>query len=78
MKAKAFKKKLDINKSTVANLSQEKMGNMKGGTVATIHYTNCATCDILTPEPWCPPDFTAGPYTNCIVICPGTVTCPIP
>ena len=68
MKAKAFKKKLDLNKTTVADLSREKMEKLKGAGV-TILWTNCDKCITFTEQPWCQPGLTEGPYTNCL--CPG-------
>lgn len=75
MKSKMFHRKLVLKKTTVAHLSHEKMSRMNGGVVLTILQTNCDTCDIYTPEPWCPPDVTGGPYTACI--CPQTINCDV-
>ncbi len=38
MKKKSFQKKLALNKETIVNLERETLGQVKGGTLATIHF----------------------------------------
>jgi natural product precursor len=46
MKTKAFKKKLDLNKNTVANLNLNQMNALRGGTARTATDVTCGeTCE---------------------------------
>jgi hypothetical protein len=51
MKIKKFSKKLNINKSTIANLSQDNQDEVRGGvkptgfTICTCPYTQCPYTD---------------------------------
>jgi len=53
MKKEKFQKKLNINKKTVANLSEEKLDTLRGG----ISGGN-KSCDCTRP-------ITGCPFTNC-------------
>lgn len=61
MKTKDFKKKLTLNKKTVANLSNGQLGHVKGGCVegTTSCLTRRLTCDTCT----------------CFITCETCVTC---
>ena len=46
MKAKTFKKKLELNKKTVANLNVAEMNGLRGGTAITCGEITCdETCE---------------------------------
>ncbi len=45
MKAKKMKKKLSLNKQTVAHLGREEMDEAKGGCTTTIILTYLTLCD---------------------------------
>ena len=58
MKTKSFRKKLKLNKKTIANLGTDKMGRIKGGeSEAGITIPPCATDTCVTdtcPTVTCP------------------------
>ncbi|NIM16084.1 MAG: hypothetical protein GTO45_29125 [Candidatus Aminicenantes bacterium] len=68
MKPEALKKRLVLNKKTIANLGKTKMGDVHGGNTAETAVTLCDTCsDVLHVCATCPD--TCGNSCTCITLC---------
>jgi hypothetical protein len=66
MKTKTFKKKLGLNKNTIANLTFGQLGSIKGGHIST--RFDC-TCTVIETANNCPSKL----FTDCI--CPTDLSC---
>ena len=69
MKSKTLKRKLSLNKKTVADLNMGKMKNAYGGIKYTIPETNCILCTGTCPftcEGTCVSCGTEYPFCVCI------------
>ena len=68
MKTEKFSKRLVINKTTVANLSENEMDGAKGG--GTDIPSVCATQVTCEPESECIPCFSEHVKNTCPLYCP--------
>jgi hypothetical protein len=87
MKTKDFKKRLTLNKKTIANLNNGQLAQAKGG-IQTISCDTCDTCETCetcyTYCPPCPPWVPTGIETDTCTqhktcdtyLCPISDTCP--
>ena len=59
MKAKKFEKKLELNKKTIADLSNREMGEVQGGLASGFTCPNCpppltvSRCETVCGGPYC-------------------------
>lgn len=74
MKKKTLNKKLKLEKQTIANLKNDEIGIIKGGTAVV----GVPVPIQVKPVPVIPPTQTAcsGCPTQCIICMSGVLTCP--